>query len=183
MLDPLTAISLASAVVQFTDFGVKLVTGSIELYHSVDGVSAERSNLERNITRVRNLTDKIILPLEQNDDHVSSSNENEELKELTYSCKIIASDLLSVLDGLKVKSLAGPRRKWESFQKAVAAQTPHNKNKIAALEKSLRTVQGEIFNHIQAMMRYYALNGGRALLISSLQSTTIPGLDDSERPR
>ena len=153
MLDPLTAISLASAVVQFTEFGVKLVTGSIELYHSVDGASAERSNLERNISRVRKLADKIIFPLEQDDDLVPSLNDEKELKELAHSCRMIASDLLSVLDGLKVKSLAGPRRRWEGFQKAVAAQTPHNKNKVAALEKRLHVVQEAIFYHIQVMMR------------------------------
>ncbi len=33
MLDPFTALSLASSVIQFVDFGVKLLNESAELYH------------------------------------------------------------------------------------------------------------------------------------------------------
>ncbi len=153
MLDPLTAISLAACVVQFAGFGIKLVTEGIELYHSVDGTNAERSNLDKKIIRVRNLADKIILPLEHNDGDGPASKDEEELIELAKSCKTIASDLLKVLDDLKVKKSAGLGRKWESFQKTVAAQTPHNKNKIMALEKELGRVKREIFDRIQIMMR------------------------------
>ena len=153
MLDPLMAISLAGCVVQFTDFSIKLVTGSIELYHSVDGTNAERFNLDKKVTRVRNLAHKIILPLECNDGDGPASKDDEELIELAKSCKTIASDLLKVLDDLKVKKSAGLGRKWESFQKTVAAQTPDNKNKIVALEKELGRVKREIFDRIQVMMR------------------------------
>lgn len=103
MLDPLTAISLASSVVQFTDFGIKLVTGSINIYYSADGVDAERSGLELRIVHVRKLADKVIFPLEHNNDDGPASEDEKELKELAKSCKVVASDLLSVLDGLKVK--------------------------------------------------------------------------------
>lgn len=97
MLDPLTAISLASAVVQFTDFGIKLVTGIIELYHSADGANAERSNLELKTNRVINLADKIIFP-EHNRDDGPESEDDKPLRELAKSSKLIASDLLNVLD-------------------------------------------------------------------------------------
>lgn len=153
MLDPLTAISLASSVVQFTDFGIRLVIGSIELYYSADGANAERSNLESRITHVRNLANLIIYPLEHSDDEGSQSEHEKVLRELATSCNEIASDLLLVLDGLKVKRAAGPGRKVESFRKAIAAQTPWNKDKIASLEKKLRGVQEGMFNQIQIMMR------------------------------
>lgn len=153
MLDPLTAISLASSVVQFTDFGIRLVTGTIELYYSADGANAERSSLESKTTQVRNLADQVIYPLEHDDDDGPSSKHKEELKRLATSCKELASDLLSVLDGLKVKRPAGPGRKFESFRKAVAAQTPGNKDKIASLEKKLRGVREEMFDRVLFMMR------------------------------
>lgn len=152
MLDPLTAISLASAVVQFTDFGIKLVTGSIELYHSADGANAERSNLELNSNRVINLTDKIIFP-EHNGDDGPESEDDKQLRELAKCSKLIASDLLNVLDELKVKAPASHGRKWESFKKAVAAQTPHNKNKIADLDKRLHSMHQAMLDQIQFMLR------------------------------
>lgn len=148
MLDPFTAVSLASCVVQFTDFSIKLVSGSIELYKSANGLIAERSSLEVKTNHVRKLAEKIIAV---KDEGVDMSRV--QLTELAHTCSLIANELLSILDDLKVKRLAGPGRKWESFQKAVAALTPHNKNKIAALEAELRRVQEMILNEIQVMMR------------------------------
>ena len=156
MLDPLTAISLASSIVQFTDFGIKLVTGTIELYHSADGLSGERSNLEHQINLVHEYAETIIRSSEHNDDDDSASENDKKLGEIAASCKRIASDLLSVLD-LKVKKPAGPGRKWESFRKAVAALTPHNKNKIETLDKRLRLVKEVMLTRIQFMMRYVSL--------------------------
>lgn len=153
MLDPLTAISLASSVVQFTDFCIRLVAGSIEVYQSTTGVNSERSNLELKITHVRNLADKVISHLEHNKDDGLASRDGNELRELAEACHRIANDLLSILDDLKVKKPAGPGRKWESFQKSVAAQNPHNKNKIAALDKALHGVQEGILHRVQVMMR------------------------------
>ncbi|CAF9936018.1 MAG: hypothetical protein ALECFALPRED_006660 [Alectoria fallacina] len=154
MLDPLTAISLASSVVQFTDFGIKLVTGTIELYVSADGANKERSNFELKITQVRNLADQVLYPLEHNDYDGPPSRDEKVLRELATSCKEIASDLLSVLDNLKVKRPVGLGRKLESLQKAVAALTPWNKDKIASLDKRLRRVQEGMFHRIQFMMRW-----------------------------
>ena len=154
MLDPLTAISLASAVVQFTDFGIELVRGSIEVYHSANGVNSERSNLELKITHARKLADSIISPFEHNENDGLASGDGNELRKLAESSKRIANDLLSVLNDLKVKKPAGSGRKLESFRKAVAAQTPHNKNKIAVLEKELLRVQEEMLSSILFMMRY-----------------------------
>ena len=151
MLDPFTAASLASCVVQFTDFGIKLVEGSIALYNSANGLNAERSNLELKTNHVRKLADKIIA-LEHENARLTVGS-NDQLSQLAESCNLIAKDLLSILDALKVKKLAGPGRKWESFRKAVAALTPHNKDKIATLETQLRRVQGMIFYEIQLMMR------------------------------
>ena len=152
MLDPFTALSLAGCVVQFTDFGIKLVVGSIELYNSTNGLSAERSNLEFKTNHVRKLAEKIIALKHEDADKLRFGS-HDQLGQLAESCNLIAKDLLLVLDDLKVRRLTGPGRTWESFRKAVAALTPHNKNKIATLETELRRVQEMIFNETQLMMR------------------------------
>ena len=38
MLDPLTAIGLASNIVQFVNFGSKVISTSLELYYFDDGI-------------------------------------------------------------------------------------------------------------------------------------------------
>ncbi|KAL9129624.1 MAG: hypothetical protein Q9175_007252 [Cornicularia normoerica] len=149
ILDPLTAISLASAIFQFADFGVKLVTDAIKLYHSADG---KRSNLKHQVTLVRKYAETIILSSKYNGNDNSTLENDKELRELAVSYKRIASELLSVLDDLKVKRPRGPGRKWESLCKAVAALTPHNKNKIEALKTKLRYVRDEILSRLQFMM-------------------------------
>ena len=87
MLDPLTAISLASSVLQFTGFGIRLVNGTIELHVSADGANKERSNFELEITQVRNLADQVRYPLEHNDDDGPPSRDEKVLRGLATSCK------------------------------------------------------------------------------------------------
>lgn len=151
MLDPLTAISLASSVVQFTDFGIKLLTGSIKLYKTSNGVDVDHADLETKIDQARKLAKRVMLPFHKTGEPMSE--DEEELRGLVKSCDAIASDLLSVLHDLRVKKPPGPGRMLESFRKVVAAQTPWNKDEIAALSKRLQILQESIFQRIQVMMR------------------------------
>ncbi len=64
MLDPLTAVSLASSVVQFTDFGIKLIRGSIKLYETPDGVHADYADLETKIDHARKLAKRVMRPFD-----------------------------------------------------------------------------------------------------------------------
>ena len=153
MLDPLTAVSLASSIVQFTDFGIKVVTSGINLYYSVDGFDAETSDLDFRTTNLRRLTDRIVVPTGQDDDDTSVPEDEKELVELANRCRTIATELLTVLDGLRVRKPAGTSRKWESFRKAIAAQTPWNKDKVASLERNLLSARQAVFERISFMMR------------------------------
>ena len=44
-MDPFSALGLASNVVQFMEFGTKLISASLELYNSKDGTSSPNSEL------------------------------------------------------------------------------------------------------------------------------------------
>jgi len=151
MLDRLTAISLASSVVQLTDFGIKLISRSIKLYSSSDGVNADNADLETKIEHARKLAQRVMLAFDNTGE--PTSRDEEELRHLPKSCEVIALDLLSILHDLKVKKPAGPSRVWESFRKVVAAQTPWNKKKIAILSKRLHMLQKSMFQQVHVMMR------------------------------
>jgi hypothetical protein len=45
-MDPLSALSLAGNIVQFVDFGLKLLSGAVELYKSPSGTLAAHHELE-----------------------------------------------------------------------------------------------------------------------------------------
>ena len=153
MLDPLTAISLASSIVQLTDFGIKVVSGSLRLYYSENGLDMEKSNLEGSTSRLRTYNDKVLASVERSGEASSVSGDQKDLIILAQRCREVATDLLLELDSLKVKRPAGLRRKFESAKRAIAAEVPWNKAKRASLESELSKMRLEIFGKIQLIMR------------------------------
>ena len=159
MLDPLTAISLSSAVVSFVDFGSKVVSGTRDIYKSGKGTLQENDEIEIITTEVTRLNDRILscrpsLPSSLPND---LSQNDESLRELAASCKIIADDLLDILQELKVRGSADRNRKWSSFRKAVASQTPWNKDKVQSLEKRLQRIHEQISRRLMVLMRWVSV--------------------------
>ena len=60
MLDPLTAVSLASAIVQFVDSSSKLVRVSLKLYALDEGSSKQNLDLEHAIAGINELNKKLL---------------------------------------------------------------------------------------------------------------------------
>lgn len=149
MLDPFTAISLTSAIVQFVDFGSKVIAGCHQIYHSEKSTfqeNAETEQIARDVSRLNG----IILSLTSGTSSGTPSQDDKVLKELVQTCDGIASELLMVLEGLKV--VGSSSRKWTSLQKAVASHTPWNRNKTQDLEQRLHRVQKQIAQHLFASM-------------------------------
>jgi hypothetical protein len=46
-MDPITALGVAGTIVQFVDFGIRVVSKSNKIYHSGDGSLAENYDLEK----------------------------------------------------------------------------------------------------------------------------------------
>ena len=114
-MDPLSALSLASNIVQLVDVGTRVVSASFELYSS-DGISIN-GELECVMSDLVN----ICSALEQPHDHIKgpkSSTSELQLIPLSKSCKTLGEELLTVLNSLKVQS---PHRKWQSFRQALKA--------------------------------------------------------------
>jgi hypothetical protein len=49
-MDPLTALSVAFSVVQFVEFGIKILETDTEIYHSASGTSVQSAVIE-DVTR------------------------------------------------------------------------------------------------------------------------------------
>ena len=152
MLEPLTAISIASAVVQFIDFGSKVVTRSSEIYRSSDGALQENTELENIIREVTKLNEKV-LSSRPNPHTDGFSKDDEATRELVGSCEILANDLLQVLRDLKAQHSGPVGRRWTCLRKAVASQTPWNKDKVQGLERRLNRVKEQIGHRLLVMMR------------------------------
>jgi hypothetical protein len=152
-MDPLTAISLAGTVVQFVDFGCKLLKRSSKLYENAEIYSY--SSAELSAEHVQTLAERAVKDLDQYKGKLwlgmqraapSEVAEDEtRLRALCSECSEVADTLVSHLSRLTVSELSS-NRKWKSFHHAFLSiwsekDVQHLVNK---LEQYRRAIESEI---------------------------------------
>jgi hypothetical protein len=146
VLDPISAVSLTSAIVQFVDFSAKLISKSHEIYTSSSGVSQENVNLQAIADRLGTLA------IHFNDDLSTGGGikpASQCLSSLALSCKDVADELLQAIESLKVHS--GPNRKWRTFRKALKSMW--EKGRIEDLERRLNDLRSQLTIELVAHIR------------------------------
>jgi hypothetical protein len=134
-MDPLTALGLASNIVQFVDFTSKIISATHSLYRSAAGAKTEHSELEKVAKSLRSLADQATPPSFQKTKSLSA--EDLALIELGELCRGVSDELLCVLQSLKVK---GSKRGWKSFYQALRSEW--KQREIAALQIRLDRIGG-----------------------------------------
>ena len=98
-MDPFTALALACAVVQFVDFGFKLLKSTTDIHHSTTGATAQDDTIESVTQKLKDLT------LDLNHDISSPQSPLEKrVQELAEECRKLSEELLRVLEKAKAKS-------------------------------------------------------------------------------
>jgi len=108
-MDPLTALGLASNIVQFVDFTTKLISTTRKLYNSSSGAKDEHAELQLLARNIREYASRM------DEDAVLKGKDTAEasqLFELSRQCIEVSNHLLSVLESVWVK---GQHRGWTSF--------------------------------------------------------------------
>ena len=148
VLDPLTALGLASNVVQLVDYSLKLVSRGNALYKSKDGALLENREMEMIADDLARLTGRLHGSL-ANACKISVLTADEvELKTLSEACEAVAQELLHALDNLKVKRK--PQR-WKSFRKALASVW--DKEKIDNIVERLSKFRAQLDTHVLLSLR------------------------------
>jgi hypothetical protein len=145
VLDPYTALSLASSVVQFVDFGIKLVTDTREIYHSVTGQKKELVDLDIITSNLSQLSTRL--------ETISfagsvDSDDEKPLRTLAGSCKDVSEELLTQIRALQTKK---PHEKWESFRKALIFVW--SEKQVKQLDQKLNSFRGELTLQLIAITR------------------------------
>lgn len=140
-MEALAAIGLVGNIIQFVGFSRKLISKSIQLYHSYDGALVENAHIEIAINDLVILNKKL-----ENDGIVAGDGA---LQSLSLSCQITANDLLVALDKVKVKD---KQKKWESFRKAL--RSIWSEDEIRRLEERLAKLKEELNLHVVVRLRY-----------------------------
>jgi seryl-tRNA synthetase len=139
-MDPLSALGLAANIVQFVDFGSKLLSGAYELRNSPNGQLEEHAELETITKSLLTTSDNFKASVSKRGAACLSSNEKG-LQTLCEECKNLAEQLLSALSKLK-----------------------GNKTKLKSIEQSLKIIWGR--ERIEVMQK--RLDGFRQQLIVTI---------------
>ena len=146
MIDPLSALSIASCVIQIVDFGCKLVSETQEIYHSASGATKDNVT-SGEIAKDINLLYK---DLTGKDSEFQRLGPDEKaLGKLVDSCAREAEALIRLLTELEVPQDA---KQWKSFQ--IAIKTARKRGKVHDIESRLLKIQKQINSRLLAMMKY-----------------------------
>ena len=146
MIDPLTALSIASSVIQVVDFGCKLVSQTQEIYHSASG--ATRDNVTSGeIAEDINVLYKDLIRKDQ--DFQRLGPDDIALGKLVDSCAREAEVLINLVAQLQVPPGA---TQWKSFRNAI--KVARKRGKVNDIETRLLKIQKQIDSRLHVMMTY-----------------------------
>ena len=152
MLDPLTTLSVAAAVVQFVEFGGSLLAKSYEIHKSTDGASVGNGELETTTKELQQLVHLLSQPLRSIESQDAALNDSSEaLIILAKQCSTAADEFLCTLCELKAAAGSSNKR-WESFRKALKFYW--RKGRVEAMEKRLQGFRERLNFHVLVSMRY-----------------------------
>jgi len=116
-MDPLTAFSLAGTIVQFLDFGCKVLARSNEIYKSASGALSFVQEVDLATRDLSNISMRLRQPL----DGLGVTQiglDDQMLRDICKECQNLANEMLERLRSLKVES---GNRRWASLREALKA--------------------------------------------------------------
>ena len=163
-MDPVSALGVAAAVVQFVDFGNRVLSKTSNAYKSARSGHLDLEIVTKDMIKV---TKKLDEGLQAGSlaKRAQLSTEERELQQLCQECNHIASQLSKALADLKPPKLQF-WRKWESFYQAL--RSIWAEDKIEALQKQLDEFRKQLVFKILVLLRFeilYSIHCFEALLI------------------
>ncbi|PVI03076.1 hypothetical protein DM02DRAFT_698828, partial [Periconia macrospinosa] len=156
-VDPFSALSLAGNIVQFLDFGQKLLSKGKEIYKSAEGTTTTHIELELIYDDLWAVSDKLAARAPPSPANYSSDNltdyrlsiVDDQISQLATSCQTLAQELLSIVRELRVDP-GSKHRKWESFRQAM--KSLGKKSQIEALQQRLNAFRDEMTIRLVAVL-------------------------------
>lgn len=154
-MDPLSALAVVAATVQFIDFSAKLISQSFKIYKGDDGNLLDASSAVDQQNDSATVAEHLI---QLNQDIRASRDtallnqeadpDQEQLRHLCDECDGIARQVLSALEALK---RGGKPTAWRSFR--LALHTIWSKEDVKKLEARLEIYRRQIAFHMLVAMR------------------------------
>lgn len=117
-MDPITAFGLAANVCQFVDFTIRVVSTGNKLRKSADGLLVEQADLYATSLKIIDLNNRLVESAKNHSQYVGLLGTNREIQQACDGMNQVASDLVKVLDSLRMPHQKG---RWKSMRQAVKA--------------------------------------------------------------
>ena len=141
-MEPLSALSIATAVVQFLDFAANIVSGTREIYKNSPDHAQRNVDLKTVTKSLVTLNNDIRDSLSHTDKRQLSARDWQ-IEELAQRCKELGERLLAALQRLEIKR---KHTLWSSFR--LALKTIWSESEIESMEKTLEKYQRQISLHL-----------------------------------
>ena len=102
-MEPLSAISLASNIISFLDFGLNIFSTSKALYSSHHGATDEQVDLQATVEDLKEMAESLATSSPALQGSRRPSPEQVKLEALAQKCRAVAQELLDALQSLLVR--------------------------------------------------------------------------------
>jgi hypothetical protein len=145
-MEPLSALAVACAVVQFVEFGSKLVGTGLKVYKSTDGAPEEVVEIGALAAHAEQLSKKLASSRQT---HLLNTGAQDEakLRELASRSEKLANEIVAILSKIRGE----PHKTWSAVRTSV--QLKWNEGNIKILQARLDAVKSEISLQLLCMMR------------------------------
>ncbi|KAK0618911.1 hypothetical protein B0T14DRAFT_602849 [Immersiella caudata] len=167
-MDPLSVISLAAAAVQLTDFGIRLLTSTMEVCHDAAEADSKVISLEA-ISRDLGIMARDVhkrLSVLQTQDHSLSIPETSLLKQCCR-CEKASEEILAAIAEIKIEH--GSNSILRSFR--VALRAFWKEKEISKMESRLASIKSDLMMALVADL--WAQNGGSSQLQQKITHQTL----------
>lgn len=158
-MDPLTALGLASNIIQLISFTSDLVSKGREIYKSADGALIEHMELETIAKSLQDLSADLPAQAKRGK---SLTRTEKQLRGICEGCNEVSGELIEAIQRLKA---TGNHKRWNSFRQAL--NSVWKENQIDALSKRLEKYRNQL----------------DTTLLVSLREQVQSDVQDSSKPR
>jgi hypothetical protein len=140
-MDPLSALAVATAVTQFLEFGVNVVSGTWERYREAAGTTENHTDIGSVASTIRDLAGNVRRPSQGalSSNSTINSQQERQLEKITKKCQDVADELLALLSELKA---TGRHKLTESL--LITVKVIRKEKKVRRLHQKLVSTQSEL---------------------------------------
>lgn len=143
-MDPITAIGLASNIIDFISFSWDIVNGAAEIYRSANGALTENDRIGTIIGDLNRIAED----LGKGKSIQGQTKAEQAVKELAEDCKDDSEAILKLLEKLKIQ---GRRTVWKSVK--AKFKSLMSADEMDALKGRLQEYRSEITTNLVLILR------------------------------